>query len=116
SSSPFVLELHVPIHLPQGLLPSLPAPPYNPSTISADTFRDFHALPLLRRLLAFIAKDMLGASPEAATATAAVLAAPSRPSGPDVTAPAPAGSWLVVGLDGSVIGDKENDLDIEMGW
>ncbi|KAL2177300.1 uncharacterized protein P884DRAFT_259510 [Thermothelomyces heterothallicus CBS 202.75] len=69
ANTPCVLEIHMPMTLPHRLDPSLPAPPYHAGTITAEDFRDDHAMPLLRGLMAQIAAHMLG--PEYAAATLA---------------------------------------------
>ncbi|KAK3307615.1 uncharacterized protein B0T15DRAFT_484683 [Chaetomium strumarium] len=52
ANTPCVLEIHMPMTLPHRLDPSLPAPPYHAGTITAEDFRDDHAMPLLRGLMA----------------------------------------------------------------
>ena len=57
-----ILEVHFPITLPHRLNPSLPAPPYHnhDGGLPIDSFRDDHAMPLLRTLMAQIVAAMFG--------------------------------------------------------
>ncbi len=101
---PCVLEIAIPIALPHRLDPSLPAPPYHPDTMTAEEFRDSHAMPLLRRLVAQIVFHLFG--PEHATAA---LEAPTQATSP------PCGLRLLASWHASTVDDKENDLDFAAG-
>jgi hypothetical protein len=111
-----VLEINIPIPLPHGLDPSLPAPPYilddrndNGNGNGADdgatipeAFRDTHVQPLVRRLTPLIAAHLFGS---------VVPDADSSDSGPDHL------GQLLSSWDASIARDKQNDFDLAgRGW
>jgi hypothetical protein len=89
--------------LPHQLDPSLPAPPYHAGTITAEDFRDDHAMPLLRGLIVQIASQILG--PEYA---AAALEAQATSKASVLR--------LLDTWDGNVITDKVNNFNFVAGY
>src|SRR4051794_39659499 len=57
---PCVLEIHIPVTLPDRLNSSLPAPPYHAGTIQPYEFCNRHAITVFRPLMAQILTYMLG--------------------------------------------------------
>lgn len=105
ADTPCVLQMHIPIALPHRLDPSVPAPPYHPGTVTAECFRDLHAMPLLRRLIAQIVSQMFG--PEYA---AAALTAPTRATSESRNL------RLLANWDASAVVDKENGFNVAAGY
>ena len=77
ATTPCVLEMHVPITLPHRLDPSLPAPPYNPDTVTGDDLLERHAFPVLRRLMAAFVSHMFGPEDGAAVLKVAYRGIPA---------------------------------------
>ncbi|KAK4238534.1 hypothetical protein C8A03DRAFT_33411 [Achaetomium macrosporum] len=103
ASAPCVLEINIPITLSHRLDPSLPAPPYHAGTITAEDFRDHHAMPLLRGLIAQIASHILG--PEYAPAALEAEATPK------ISVLRLLDTW-----DGSAITDKVDGFNLAAGY
>ncbi|KAK4098983.1 hypothetical protein N658DRAFT_498805 [Parathielavia hyrcaniae] len=104
ANEPCVLEIAIPVGLPHRLDPSMPALPYHPDTIRAELFRDWHAIPLLRRLMPQIVSNFFG--PEH---TRSALKTPNVATTP------PCDIRLMANWDLSIIEDKETNLDIAAG-
>jgi hypothetical protein len=101
----FVLEIHIPITFPHHLDSSLPAPPYHAGTVSTWDFRNYHALPLFRGLIAQIMSHIVG-SQHADVVSELQFEITTRSSEP---------LRLFATWEASAVFDK-NDFDFEGGY
>ncbi len=108
--TPCVLEVNIPITLPHRLDPSLPAPPYynQNDALPAEDFRDFHAMPLARALMAQIASLMFGPEYPGTILEADTPRAPATSESGDLQ--------LLTAWECNAITDKENGFDFAAGY
>jgi hypothetical protein len=106
ADAPCVLEMHVPVTVPHRLDPSLPAPPYRLDSVTSDELLYLHAMPVLRRLMAGIASQMLGPEHAVTSLEAPIQAIPN---------PVAAKLRLLAEFDASDVANKEDGFDLATG-
>lgn len=108
ADEPCILEISFPVVLPHSLDPSLPKPPYhNHGGLSIDSFRDDHAMSLLRSLMAQVVAGMFGPDYPGAILDAN-LARPATSKPSDLQ--------LIADYDADAVTDKETGFDFEAGY